>query len=312
MGIADSIISAFLSHQFAKERQEQALAAQEKQQKEQSQARLQQQLMMKDIVGQQQEQRLQEQIAARKAQQEDSQAFRKDLAERYKLDVDSQLRKRDMDRKYALEDAKLKSKDTLDRQKAMADYRLAQSQDPAGFSNRMKLVGLKLRIRPYEDEIQALEGTGKRMLNNLQEAYSFLSIHHPDLLPQSPAAIDEWSAKINTQLITFRDPKEKAKIVAAMGRIRQFWNPLTVGIIDRKLADEKGARALAIFEPQIIDGKSKLMLQPAASAQQYFMDVERLLDKQVQHRRSQIADILEKMPELGSQSNPSQEQQEVE
>ena len=57
MGIADSIISIFLSHQFAKERQEQAQAAQEKQQKEQSQARLQQALMMKDIMGQQQEQR---------------------------------------------------------------------------------------------------------------------------------------------------------------------------------------------------------------------------------------------------------------
>ena len=85
MGIADSIISAFLSHQFAKERQEQAQAAQEKQQKEQSQARLQQALMMKDIMGQQQEQRLQEQIAARKAQQEDSQAFRKDMMEKYKL-----------------------------------------------------------------------------------------------------------------------------------------------------------------------------------------------------------------------------------
>ena len=310
MGIADSIISIFLSHQFAKERQEQAQAAQEKQQKEQSQARLQQALMMKDIMGQQQEQRLQEQIAARKAQQEDAQAFRKDTLEKYKLTVDAQLRKRDQDRKYALEDAKLKSRDTLDRQKAMADYRLAQNQDPQSFANRMKLVGLKLRTKPYEDEIQALEGTGKGMLRNLQEAYSFLSTKHPDLLPESPAAIDEWAAKINTQLIAFQDPKEKAKIVAAIGRIRQFWNPLTVGIIDRKLADEKGARALAIFEPQIIAGKSKLMLQPAASAQQYFMDVERLLDKQIQHRRSQIADILEKIPELGSQS--AQEQPEVE
>ena len=309
-GIASSLISAFLQHQFAKERQEQENKATTERQAEARQQQLQQALQLREMINDQQDRQQQQQIAERKAMQEDVRAFRAAEAAKYKLTTDMTLKLKQLEHDQGLADAKLKSDITLKRQQAMADYRLAQSSDPKNFTNRIKLLGLKLRVKPYEDEIQSLEGTGKTMLNNLREAYSFLQIKHPDLLPQSPAAIDEWSAKINTQLITFQDPKEKAKIVAAMGRIRQFWNPLTVGIIDRKLADEKGARALAIFEPQLIDGKNKLLLHPAASAQLYFNDVERLLDKQINHRRGQIADILEKVPELSSQSATTIEPEE--
>ena len=300
MGIADSIISAFLSHQFAKERQEQALAAQEKQQKEQSQARLQQQLMMKDIVGQQQEQRLQEQIAARKAQQEDSQAFRKDLAERYKLDVDSQLRKRDMDRKYALEDAKLKSKDTLDRQKAMADYRLAQSQDPQSFANRMRLFGAKMKLKPYEDSLQVAR-RGKDVAKNLYGAYAFLNTHYPELLPVGPTKIEDWAAQARRQ-VQFKDPR----VAAAIGTITLQWNPFVVGIVDRELMGEKGVRALQAFGPQLEPGT----LRPYSVVKKYLADTNRYIDEQIKFRESQLADQYLQLPELGQPQTGTTEEAE--
>ena len=159
MGIADSIISAFLSHQFAKERQEQAQAAQEKQQKEQSQARLQQALMMKDIMGQQQEQRLQEQIAARKAQQEDAQAFRKAEAEKYKLTAEMTLKHKALANKQALDEWTAKAKHMKDLQLGLfqaeqgvkAKEKEAAPPDPKLVSDMFKVDPNTLSLIPIDD-----------------------------------------------------------------------------------------------------------------------------------------------------------------
>lgn len=91
-GIASSLISAFLQHQFAKERLEQQAAQADKQHKEDQQARLQQALMMKDITAQQQEFMLRQrqtaqeaalkmQIADRQMRHKESQDLRKQMAD---------------------------------------------------------------------------------------------------------------------------------------------------------------------------------------------------------------------------------------
>src|SRR3990167_4962404 len=65
MAIAESLISAFLSHQFQKERAEQENRQRQQQMQQQQQAQLQQALMMREVIGQQQEQQQQAQIADR-------------------------------------------------------------------------------------------------------------------------------------------------------------------------------------------------------------------------------------------------------
>ena len=195
MGIADSIISAFLSHQFAKERQEQAIAAQEKQQKEQSQARLQQQLMMKDIMGQQQEQRLQEQIAARRAQQEDAQAFRKAEAEKYKLTTGMMLQKQAQDRKANLDEWTAKAKHMKDLQLGL--YQAEQgvkAKEKAVAPPDARLVSDMFRVDPNTLSLIPVDDPNKPTRQLLAAGYRYI-----------PPKTRENMQEIKRPLFAFKD-----------------------------------------------------------------------------------------------------------
>ena len=88
MAIAESLISAFLSHQFQKERAEQESRQRQQQQRQQQQAQLQQALMMREVIGQQQEQQLQAQIADRQMRARETLENRK-----FQSESNRQLRK---------------------------------------------------------------------------------------------------------------------------------------------------------------------------------------------------------------------------
>lgn len=119
MAIVAGIISAFLQHQFAKERQEQAQQAQEQQAKEASQARLQQALQMREIMG--------EQI---KAKQEI------DIADRQSRQS-AQLQLREMMGKEALETRKQMFQQNLESRTAQHQMSLKEFETKANITDKL-------------------------------------------------------------------------------------------------------------------------------------------------------------------------------
>jgi len=206
MGIASSLISAFLSHQFAKEQQQQAFRQQEKMQQARQQESMQQALMMREVIGQQQEQKLQEQIAARrfqqedaqaarKSQQEDAQAFRKGMMEKYKLDVDAQLRKTDMDRKYALNEWTAKAKHMKDLQLGLFQAEQdVKAKEKAGAPPDAKLVSDMFRVDPSTLSLIPVDDPNKPTRQLLTEGYRYI-----------PPKTRENMQELKRPLFTFRD-----------------------------------------------------------------------------------------------------------
>lgn len=126
MALVESIISAFLSHQFAKERQEQASQQQERMQKMQQQESMKRALMMREVIGQQQEQRLQEQIAQRKDEMEVRHQDRQSNLEWRKIQGEQVLKWREGQDKRALDRYKIEKDYSIKQQGIEYDRRLKE------------------------------------------------------------------------------------------------------------------------------------------------------------------------------------------
>lgn len=127
MPIAESLISAFLSHQFQKERAEEENKQRQQAQQQQQQARLQQALMMSEVIGQQQEQRAKESQANReftyKLATEDRKHATETALANKRLDVDTALKTHKMMLDYQSGIHEKQADVALERAKGLAEFK---------------------------------------------------------------------------------------------------------------------------------------------------------------------------------------------
>lgn len=96
---------------------------------------------------------------------------------------------------------------------------------------------MKQYVTQFEKEQQFTEN-----FNTIEKAYRNLQKRSPDLLPQNGEAVEAWSARVSR----FLEPGNRDVAV-----ITQFWNPTMIGGWDRGMNDEKGARALQVYQSQL-------------------------------------------------------------
>ncbi len=134
-----------------------------------------------------------------------------------------------------------------DRKRAMAE---AQARSDRAYGLSLAKLGEMKQTRDVLlrdkrlKELEPFQKAGKLAdgLNELERIYTQLETAHPELVPQSGELFDAWSARAQR----FLKPGD-----TSLAQLKMLWNQVIVGLLERGWADEKGVRALAVFQSQI-------------------------------------------------------------
>ena len=175
-GIASSIIGAFLQHQFAKERQEQAATQQQRQSQQEQQSRLQQALQMRDIVNDQQDRLQQDRIQDRQFRAKESLdqqqlQHRESRAQREHL-ADQARQSREMLFKEATKNRELAAKD----RQAEWDRQLKASHQIW----QQRLEETKVSREQSQKEAIGTPQVTSNMFKVDPETFQFIPVDNPD------------------------------------------------------------------------------------------------------------------------------------